>query len=262
MTDARLFAWIFISVPDRGGTLQDLMAQADAVMRAVPTREELQKSLGWLIRRGLVEVQDGRYSRTSDGRDFVARLSKSGQPAMQLLDATMGKFARLKEISTPLHELSPEEVGQAYSAYQKEFRNALKDLRKKDAANTPHPSVPPLDPPPPPVSRSAPPLHSIPPSRSSKKPNYYEQWTNQFARNAGASIFGAGVLIILLGYLLLSDPKRHMSPRDLPPEAWVFTFWGAWMYLTNRPQRPDEMQPLWWNIGLGAVTVLALWISW
>ena len=72
MTESRIFAWILLSVPERPGTLQDIIAMADGINHAIPTHRELQVSLGWLRARGLVRKEGRRFGTTEAGLQLLA----------------------------------------------------------------------------------------------------------------------------------------------------------------------------------------------
>lgn len=40
MTKTEIYAWILISIPESGGSLQDVISKADSINRAIPTQEE------------------------------------------------------------------------------------------------------------------------------------------------------------------------------------------------------------------------------
>jgi hypothetical protein len=169
MTDARVFAWIFISVTNRGGALKDLIAQADALMRAIPTHDELQMSLGWLIHRGLVQTQGFQYVRTPAGNDLLNRHRRPAQPAMELLSTISSKVSPIKGVVAPLHRIDPEALRKAHVEYQKEFRTSLKEVLRSDTSTVGalH-SSPSAKPPSPPIGPSS----SL--NGSSRRPTKFE----------------------------------------------------------------------------------------
>jgi hypothetical protein len=72
MTDEQTISWIFLSIAmssqkepvDFGG----ISSIADGINHAVPTQKELQTSISWLTRHGLVVKQGHKYLLTSKGR--------------------------------------------------------------------------------------------------------------------------------------------------------------------------------------------------
>jgi hypothetical protein len=63
-------AWILASITSRrrGSTLRGVIGTADAFNHDIPSRGQLASSIGALIDAGLVEVADGRFRLTRDGR--------------------------------------------------------------------------------------------------------------------------------------------------------------------------------------------------
>jgi hypothetical protein len=243
MTDPQIFAWILISVSDRGSTLQDLIARADAIMHCLPTHQELQKSLGWLIHRDLVETQDRRYFLTPAGRDLLARLRKPAQGAMELWNATTSEFTRWEVVSAPLHNLAPRDVLQAYSAYQKEFWAHYRKLLEKDSVSAA-------------ARRSTASLGgSDPPNRSSRERMPFHDWAYKNPRMAGAFVALSGVIVVLdLRLMAIHSSKFRFF-------GLLLSFGGVWVIVTNRIYHPEDKPPVWWSIGCLMLIALAFVIS-
>ena len=63
-------AWILASITPsrRGFTLCGVIGTADAFNHDIPSRDQLASSIGALIEAGLVEVANGRFRLTRDGK--------------------------------------------------------------------------------------------------------------------------------------------------------------------------------------------------
>lgn len=69
-------AWLLTAIGQfgrRGTSLSDLIGAADALNHDVPTEAQAASSLGRLIASGLLEVADGRYRLTRQGRSIYKR---------------------------------------------------------------------------------------------------------------------------------------------------------------------------------------------
>lgn len=64
-------AWILLSIPSQGASVNDLLWRASAINRSEPTKSELRSSLEWLRTARLI-VEDGdRFVPTPFGRRVV-----------------------------------------------------------------------------------------------------------------------------------------------------------------------------------------------
>jgi len=272
MTDPQIFAWILISVPDRGGTLQDLIANADAIMHTIPSGAELQKGLGWLIHCRLVQVQESRYLLTSVGRDLLGRVRMPMQRSMELWLATVAELSRFDGVSAPLHNLNPDDVRKAYSKYEKEFWSHYRKLQEINAAAArastssigrsdfrsynlmlpeDHGSA---------VRRSAAsPGHSDAPSSWGSR---FQDWAYENPRLAGALISACGVMMVLVWKGSSSHVYQGFGLNRIGYFGVLFIFFGLWMIVTNRAYHPDDKPPYWWNIGGLVLIALTMVITW
>jgi hypothetical protein len=279
MTDPQIFAWILISVPDRGGTLQDLIAQADAIMHTIPSDAELQKGLGWLIHCRLVQIQESRYLLTSGGRDLLERVRMPMQGTMELWLATVAEVSRFDSVGAPLHNLDPRDVRKAYAAYQKEFWSHYRKLQEINAAAarastssigrsdfrsynlmlpTDHGAA---------VRRSvASSGHSDEPNRSDAPSNSwgnrFQYWASENPRLAGALISACGVIMVLVWKGSSSHVYQGNGFYRAHYLGVLFIFFGLWMIVTNRSYDPEDKPPYWWNIGVIFLIALTMVITW
>ena len=113
-------AWLLAASSDtkQGAALTDLLATADGISHAIPTRDELASSLGALIGAGLVEVVDHRFRTTSAGRT-IKRHWKGG-----LFGWSTSIMPHLQTLERPSSQypITDEEVRTAYRDYLRRTR--------------------------------------------------------------------------------------------------------------------------------------------
>jgi predicted transcriptional regulator len=72
MTDAQIISWIFLSIAlasqKEAADFASISSIADGINHAVPTHKELQTSISWLSRQGLIAKQGHKYHLTPTGR--------------------------------------------------------------------------------------------------------------------------------------------------------------------------------------------------
>lgn len=105
MTNELTYAWIFAataraSAAEAAG-LRQIIGAADYIDHAIPTREELQMSLGWLIAHGLIQRQGQGYQLTSAGHEFYAQASAKFVHLHQLMIWAAKEFAGYKAGAEP-----------------------------------------------------------------------------------------------------------------------------------------------------------------
>ena len=83
MTDAETFSWILLSIHGHGSTRRQISEMADAINHAIPTDSEMETSLRWLQKRGLVREDGSRFVLTDTGAALIARFSSATHPIMQ-----------------------------------------------------------------------------------------------------------------------------------------------------------------------------------
>jgi hypothetical protein len=69
-------AWLLTAIGQfgrRGASLSELISAADALNHDVPTEAQAASSLGRLIASGLLEVAEGRYRASREGRSIYKR---------------------------------------------------------------------------------------------------------------------------------------------------------------------------------------------
>jgi hypothetical protein len=284
MTDSDLFAWILRSIPANGGMLWDVIGRADAVMRVVPSHAELEKGLGWLIDRQLVEIQQGRYLLTADGRDLLDRVEKRAKTMAAVRESLPVELRKLVGAEAPLHHIEPLELSKAYKRYQKEFWKAYRKLQEKSAEEARRATWT--------IGRSdfksyyyQLPLNEISSSvRTSRRSPAKDQgmlrklwsWDARYIERRAKRIRGSGfwdfayehprfvgLMISLLGLIMyLSKPITTLRFQRFHFTGALLGFWGLWSVLTNRFPYPGEESPRWWTMGCVILILLAMVLTW
>ncbi|MEQ9219936.1 MAG: hypothetical protein RLO17_17910 [Cyclobacteriaceae bacterium] len=75
MNESNIISWIFLSVAmaseQEPANFESISQIADGINHAVPTHKELQTSLGWLTKNGLVERSGKKYQLTNSGTELI-----------------------------------------------------------------------------------------------------------------------------------------------------------------------------------------------
>jgi len=100
MTQEFIFAWIFLATALASGTeptnMNGISMVADGINHAVPTHKELQTSLSWLTKQGLVVKQERKYLLTVKGKQEYENASQNTKilwKILQNLEIQMKNFA-------------------------------------------------------------------------------------------------------------------------------------------------------------------------
>jgi len=69
-------AWIFLSLgnDEAGSTLRDIIATADWINHAIPTKQEIEGAINRLSVAGLVKVEDDKFMLTSEGKTIYEKM--------------------------------------------------------------------------------------------------------------------------------------------------------------------------------------------
>lgn len=132
MTEAYADAWLFyaLNVGEKG-TLADVTAHADFVMRAIPNDEEWQGMCDRLGRKGLVEWHDGRLRYTEFGQAWVDQALKKPGGVLVKIERWEKLLAELPDIAEPARAPTLQEVKEAAEAWHKEAHAFMADKRKR-----------------------------------------------------------------------------------------------------------------------------------
>lgn len=72
MTDQQIISWIFLATALATSTkptdMNGISSVADGINHAVPTHKELQTSIAWLTKKGLIVKQGRNYELTDKGK--------------------------------------------------------------------------------------------------------------------------------------------------------------------------------------------------
>ncbi len=134
MTDTQVFAWIFFSIQEELSSLQQIIGNADAINHAIPSHRELQMSLGWLQRQGLIQRKKKQYCLTKPG--LVISKKVSSKSKFKTWDKTTEYLSKLSQDMPQLDDISEEDVNVAYKSYKKQFWQDYRKLNNKGAGQS------------------------------------------------------------------------------------------------------------------------------
>lgn len=101
MDERRTAAWVMYALglasqkePARFAAISEV---ADGVNHAVPTQKELQTSLRWLLRHGLVAKHSGGYVLSQQGAALMASARAKSNTALGVWEAVTSELLSLQE---------------------------------------------------------------------------------------------------------------------------------------------------------------------
>ena len=133
MTESQTIAWILLSVPESPGTLQDIIAIADGINHAIPSHEELQTSLGWLLSRDLVGKSNHRYALTKPGSQLLSETRGRHRSVMKIWDLVADRLETMLGADRHQDDITAEDTARAYLAYKKDFWRRYEASNRKDS---------------------------------------------------------------------------------------------------------------------------------
>lgn len=81
MNENTVISWIFLATAfaseQEPANFESITQNADDINHAVPTHKELQTSLGWLMKNGLVEKSGKKYQLSNEGAAVIDK-AKTG----------------------------------------------------------------------------------------------------------------------------------------------------------------------------------------
>jgi|GEM_PF-1554257 hypothetical protein len=96
------FAWIFLAIALASGTeptdINGISIVADGINHAVPTQKELQTSVSWLSKQGLIVKQAKTYLLTSEGKLEYENASQHTKILQKILQNLEIQFEMLKQV--------------------------------------------------------------------------------------------------------------------------------------------------------------------
>ncbi len=88
MKEEQTISWIFLSTAMASETrptdFSGISMIADGINHAVPTQKELQSSLSWLIKHGLILKQGSKYSLSADGKMKYDEVVKKSNKVLEI----------------------------------------------------------------------------------------------------------------------------------------------------------------------------------
>jgi DNA-binding PadR family transcriptional regulator len=133
MTEGQTIAWILLSVPESPGTLQDIIAMADAINHAIPSHQELQTSLGWLLSRDLIGKSNQKYALTEAGSQLLSETRGRHRYVMKIWDLVADRLETMPGPESHQDDITAEDTARAYLAYKKDFRRRYEGSNKRDS---------------------------------------------------------------------------------------------------------------------------------
>lgn len=125
-------AWLFYSLNvGEKGTLANVTAHADFVMRAIPNDEEWRGMCDRLGRKGLVEWRDGRPRYTKFGQTWLNEALKKPGGMLVKIERWERLISELPDIAEPARAPTLQEVKEAAEAWHKEARAFMAGKEKK-----------------------------------------------------------------------------------------------------------------------------------
>jgi hypothetical protein len=127
-------AWILLAIlynHERGpSSLQDILATADAINHAIPTRDELNNALNRLLAAGYIVDHEGNFDATEAARTEYCKVKEPRAPMLDELERIKALLANhAPPASVPRRvNISASSLDAAYGAYRKAFREQYKRL--------------------------------------------------------------------------------------------------------------------------------------
>ena len=127
-------AWILLVIlynHDRGpASLQNILATADAINHALPTRAELNHALNRLFAAGYIVEREGDFDVTTAAEAVYRRVAKSRTPMLDELERISHLLANQGPLaSVPRRvNITASSLDAAYNAYSRAFWDEYKKL--------------------------------------------------------------------------------------------------------------------------------------
>jgi predicted transcriptional regulator len=100
MTDERTISWIFLATAlaskVRPAKFSEISELADGINHAVPNHKELQDSITWLTRNGLVMRSKNKYQLTDRGQEILEQAEEKSKILFKIRDELEIKIADIK----------------------------------------------------------------------------------------------------------------------------------------------------------------------
>ena len=105
MKESEVVSWIFLSTAfaceREPANFESISQIADGINHAVPTHKELQTSLGWLTKNGLVERSGKKYQLTNSGTELIEQAeSRTNKTILNIWDELTKEIENTKAQQT------------------------------------------------------------------------------------------------------------------------------------------------------------------
>ena len=133
----RTDAWIFLSIntTEDGTSLEDLIAKADYINHAIPSKDEIEGAVTRLSTAGLVRFENSKFILTDSGKE-VYEYIHNGKDSTYI--ALWGKLEKhLNKSTFPFLEVDQFKLNLSqfqitYNIYNKRFLKTYRKLNSKD----------------------------------------------------------------------------------------------------------------------------------
>ncbi len=95
-TTSWLFLALSLSSQKEPASLEGISQIADAINHAVPTQKEMQSSLSWLLKQGLIITVAEKYSLTESGNKIFIATQNETNVLLKMWKSIEDKFNELK----------------------------------------------------------------------------------------------------------------------------------------------------------------------
>jgi len=99
MTEKQTISWIFLSIAIASQTestdLKGISMIADGINHAIPNQKELQTSISWLLKSGLICQSETKYKLTNLGKSEYEKASENSDILLKIwnnLELRINKF--------------------------------------------------------------------------------------------------------------------------------------------------------------------------
>ena len=127
-------AWILLAIlynHERGpSSLQDILATADAINHAIPTRAKLNDALNRILAAGYIVEHEGNFAVTEAARAGYSKVTKprtSMLAELERMENLLADHAPLASVPWQVNS-TPSSLDAAYSAYNNAFWEEYRKL--------------------------------------------------------------------------------------------------------------------------------------
>jgi predicted transcriptional regulator len=96
MTERKIISWIFLSIAMASESApagyRDISYIADGINHAVPTQNEMQNSIEWLLNRDLILKKSKFYTLTDLGKEIFLKAKSEGNNISEIWEILETKY--------------------------------------------------------------------------------------------------------------------------------------------------------------------------